>query len=148
MCPLNKKIRNAQKIVYDNIEFKSKSEASMYKMLLEAGFSPKYECNKFILWNGFKPRRPIVIDGIKQLTKNGKIPSIPDWTYTPDFYINYNGYDIYIEIKGFPNDVYPYKKKLFLKNIDNIDNILFFEVRNINGMKKTIEIIKSYELAK
>ena len=66
-------------------------------------------------------------------------------TYTPDFVINKNNYKIYFDVKGKENDVYPIKKKMFLKTLeernDGID-YLFFEPHNIRQMLQAIEIIK------
>ena len=66
-------------------------------------------------------------------------------TYTPDFVINKNNYKIYFDVKGKENDVYPIKKKMFLKTLEERNdgiNYLFFEPHNIRQMLQAIEIIK------
>ena len=51
---MNKKILNATNSAIGNISFKSKLEASVYKTLVEHGFSPQYESQRFVLWKGSK----------------------------------------------------------------------------------------------
>ena len=69
--------------------------------------------------------------------------------YTPDFYFNYNGLNVYIEAKGIENDVFYIKKKLFIKYLDNqlIENgekSIYFEVYNKRQLLQAIDIIKNY----
>ena len=141
MAMRNKKIKNALPKEYDGIKFKSKFEVEAYKKLKENGFLPIYEGEKAILFNGFHPDRPWYQDGEPVLTPNGKIKKLLDWNYSPDFKLSINDFDVYIEIKGFPNDVYPYKRKMFLQQI-NGKKALFFEVKDMNGLLKTIERLK------
>ena len=137
----NRKIKNAQPNEYDGIQFRSVFEAYAYRKLKENGFSPLYEAEKVILFKGFKPLRCWYKNGAPVLTSKFKIPKILDITYTPDFKLEINGMTIYIEIKGFPNDVYPLKRKLFLRKI-NDENAMFFEVHDMRGLALTIEKLK------
>lgn len=136
----NKKIRNATSLTVDGITFKSKSEASVYKHLLQAGFKPDYEKITYTIWEGFKPTIPFY--GKTGLNMK-KLISI---TYTPDFTFFYKGIFIIIEVKGFQNDIFPYKFKMFRKYLEqlNYKNTLIFEVFSIKQLKECIEIIKSY----
>ena len=64
-------------------------------------------------------------------------------TYTPDF-IDPNGKWI-IEVKGFANDVFPLKWKLF-KNYLNQNSVpvpTLYLPKNQTQVKKTIELIKN-----
>ena len=77
---------------------------------------------------------------------NGLIQPI---TYTPDIYVKYKDLDIWIECKGFTNDVFPYKKKMFRKLLDNIyintgQKSIYFEIYTKKQLLQAIEIIKSY----
>ena len=45
---------NNQTLSYNDILFKSKLEVNCYKKLLEAGFTPEYEVQKFVIFNGFR----------------------------------------------------------------------------------------------
>lgn len=142
---MNRKIKNAKEFFADGIKFKSKLEMKAYKILKENGLSPKYEAEKVVLFNGFKPSKTWYIDGVPQVTKKGNNKKLIDWCYTPDFKIELNDHVAYFEIKGFPNDVYPYKRKLFLEYIDDIPKTYFFEIKEVpDGLIKAIEIFKSY----
>ena len=77
---------------------------------------------------------------------NGLIQPI---TYTPDIYIRYNDLDIWIECKGFTNDIFPYKKKMFRKLLDDIytktgQKSIYFEIYTKKQLLQAIEIIKDY----
>ena len=147
----NRKIKNASAVFLDGIYFRSPLESKMYGYLIEAGYSPEYEPDKFTLWQGFRSNTPNYIDGEPTSRKvRGKNEYIPilnpfydDWEYTPDFKLSINGYTFYIEVKGYPNDLWPYKKKLFLKLIENDPKTFFFEVKTKRGLLKTLKIIKS-----
>lgn len=143
----NKKILNAEQISEFGINFRSKSERMMYKTMISLGFSPEFEPDKFVIWEGFTPTTPLYIDGVPQMTKvrktqsHPKIPKFTDWHYTPDFKLTIGKSIFYIECKGFGNDIWSYKRKLFLKTIDNKPFIHFFEVHTKKGLIKTLEII-------
>lgn len=120
----NTKVRNATKTVVNGIEFKSKLEAFCYRKLLEAGITPHYESQRFTLIE------PFVFEGEK----------VRAMTYTPDFVDE----DFIIECKGFANDAFPLRWKLFkhylFRNEIKIDLYL---VRNQKQIMEMIEIIKN-----
>ena len=130
MARKNKKVLNATKVKALGIKFRSKTEERMYKKLLSLGYSPKYEAKTFILWEGFRPKFPLYIDGEPKLTKSGQSEKLLDWKYTP-------------EVKGHPNDLYPYKRKLFLKLLEQMDKTYFFEVKTIRGLLKSLEVMNT-----
>ena len=159
----NKKIRNATQSVSKGITFNSQLEKSIYNTLLQQGFEPQYEPKTFILWDGFTPITPFYDkETDKQNEKRAellgrKVPKIlvlkqnkvVGIRYTPDFYFNYNGLNVYIEAKGIENDVFYIKKKLFIKYLDNqlIENgekSIYFEVYNKGQLLQAIDIIKNY----
>lgn len=142
----NKKIVGATPFSYGGINFKSKIEVQAYKKLVECGFNPKYEEVTFLLWEGGKPTIPYFNGNKSQDLKlaNRKISNI---TYTPDFSLEYNGIMIFIEIKGFRNDLFPYKFKMFRKVLESIyDNTLVFEIHSMKQLLQAIDIIKNYEV--
>lgn len=144
---MNRKIKNATVTSYNDVVFKSKLEASVYKHLLQAGFEPVYEGMKFTIWSGFKPTVPFYTRVGRSNGLNMK--KTIDITYTPDFTFMYNGRLIIIEVKGLQNDVFPYKFKMFrgiLERPPYIGNTLLFEIFSIKQLKECIEIIKSYDL--
>lgn len=146
MSSANKKIKNARKNLSDGIKFKSFLEGVVYNALKEACFKPEYEKHKFILWKGIKPAHGIFYDRDKKtglLKQNTK--KLLDMTYTPDFTFNYKGIDVIIEVKGFENDVFPIKKKLFRGLLESWKcPVLYFEIYSKKQALQAIEIIKDY----
>ena len=139
----NKKIKNAKSSTYQEIKFRSKSEERIYKKLLSLGFSPLYEPDTFILFQDFRPEKTYFYEGVPQVTKKGGNKALMSWKYTPDFRLDFGEYKMYIEVKGFANDLWPYKRKLFLKLLDSYKNCYFFEVKTIRGLEKSLEAMKS-----
>jgi hypothetical protein len=96
---VNKKIKNATINEIDGIRFRSKLESYAYQRLKEAGLLDmvEYEPYKITLFNGFslygKKYNPI--------------------TWTPDFVVKYKtGENVFFELKGYPNDAWPIKRKM------------------------------------
>ena len=88
------KVKNATPTEYDGIKFRSKLEVYTYKKLRETEISADYEQHRFELLPAF-----VALSGKKYRAM----------TYLPDFV----GKDFIIECKGFPNDSWPLRKKLF-----------------------------------
>ena len=89
----NKKIKNATPIESDGIKFRSKLELYTYKKLKEANIMAEYEQHRYELLPAF------VFHGKK----------VRAMTYLPDFV----GKGFIIECKGYANDAFPLRKKLF-----------------------------------
>ena len=89
----NHKVRNATPLEYDKIHFKSKLEVYTYKKLKENHLEANYEPIKFTILDSFQ-------------YNNEKVRSM---SYTPDFV----GKDFIIECKGFANDAFPLRWKIF-----------------------------------
>lgn len=146
----NKKIKNAQRLIYNNIQFKSQLEVMIYKTLLQEGFDVKYEPVTFTLWQGFHPEVPYYVKNKKtrELALDNK--KLIDIKYTPDFIFYYNGVRVIIEAKGFQNDVFYIKKKLFIKYLDDCyintgQRSIYFEVYTKRQLLQAIKIIKEYD---
>lgn len=142
----NRKIRNATPEVYLDIQFKSQLEGMVYRTLLRAGFKPEYETHTYVVWSGFRPTVPFYTRNKRKETVLNLKKTI-NVTYTPDFYIEYEGLKIIIEAKGKENDVFPYKFKMFRKCIEELpdkDDYLIFEVFTKKQLLECIEIIKAY----
>ena len=138
--PQNKKVRNATAKVYKGIKFRSKLELFTYRKLEDAGIDALYEKKKYVLQEGFRYSATVYAP---HKTK-GYIPTttkIRDITYTPDF-VDPHGRWI-IEVKGFANDVFPIKWKMF-KNylMQQDDPPVLFLPRNQKQVLETIELIK------
>tara|TARA_R100000781_G_scaffold99272_1_gene62883 strand:- start:295 stop:747 length:453 start_codon:yes stop_codon:yes gene_type:complete len=140
--PSKGKIKNATKCTYKGIKFRSKLELFTYKQLESAGIKSMYEENTYTLLPGFylemdsyEPSK----QGYKNNTK--KIRAV---TYTPDF-VDPKGKWI-IEVKGYANDVFPIKWKLFkLYLLENEMDCTLFLPKNQKQVKETVELIKKLE---
>ena len=150
----NKKIKNATPLSYDGIAFKSKLEVMCYKVLKEQGFNPLYEQKHYTLFDSFIPNVPYYTKNtFKRKNKNIQVISpftVIDnrkntaWVYTPDLYFEYDNYIIIIEVKGFYNDVYRYKTKLFryrLEQLQKEDTNHTYEYWEIHTKKQLLECI-------
>ena len=146
----NKKIRNAVQNTIDGITFDSKLEYNTYKEFKEAGIILNREGRTFTLFNAFKPSCLCYI--------NSKLDerTIRAITYTPDFIYEFANYTVVIECKGFANDVYPYKRKLFryymdmhgvsdyYNKVDRNVQYVFFEIANKKDIMFAINKIKEW----
>lgn len=155
----NKKIRGAIKTKSLNITFKSQLEKVLYSTLLELGFSPKYEPKTFVVWEGFTSITPFYdketdTQKDRRDPKSSKMLTLKSATvqpirYTPDIYFEYNGIDVWIEAKGFENDLFYIKKKLFRKYLDTVfystgKKSLYFEIYTKKQLFQAINIVKEY----
>ena len=148
----NKKIRGAKKHLYEDIMFDSKLEVSCYKLLKEANIQFTYNSLTMTLLESFRLDKVNYYQaGPKNrwfqqvLTKKGEKLKLPSIKYTPDFIIDTDNNYIIIETKGFENDVYSYKRKLYftlLEEITTNKNIYFFEPRTVRQIKESILVIK------
>ena len=119
----NKKIKNATSSECGSIKFRSTLEKTVYTTLVEAGYNPVYEEKHCAIFKEFIPTIPFYTKNTFKRKNKGIHPvtnstvmdlrKVPAWVYTPDFYFEYNDYIIFIEVKGFGNDVFRYKTKLF-----------------------------------
>lgn len=107
----NKKILNATPTTFEGIEFKSKLEERIYKALKKKGIDAQYEPQRIKIWDCDKLTVPYYDKrgGVFQRITN-KPTCI---TYEPDFTFVYKGTCVFLEAKGFSNDIFPYKAKLF-----------------------------------
>jgi hypothetical protein len=136
----NKKVRNATSKVYKGIKFRSKLELFTYKKLEEASIKSLYEKKKYVLQEGFHYSQqcyePHKTKGYVENTYK-----VRDITYTPDF-VDPNGKWI-IEVKGFANDVFPVKWKMFKNHLMQLeDPPVLYLPKNQGQVLKTIELIK------
>lgn len=163
----NQKIKNAVTTSYKGIKFRSKSEVSLYKLLEQAegsidGLKFEYEPEKFILHPSVKHTGIKIYRPSKEPYKdsNGKDKKrlsqdllLQDGTfraisYTPDFIITKGKNIIYVDVKGYTNDTYPIKMKMFLgvisqeATVHKNKNYIFAEPHTIKQMKQLIDIIK------
>lgn len=138
----NKKIKNAHPLEYEGILFKSQLEKMTFITLKEAGFPVQYEPQKIVIFKGFKPTTPFYDKNKATRMLKLQMNKLIDITYTPDFMFEYNGHLIIIEAKGFTNDTFPIKKKLFRAWLENHPESIYFEVYSKKQVLQAIEIIK------
>nr|DAE12437.1 MAG TPA: Endonuclease [CrAss-like virus sp. ctjK323]DAU16027.1 MAG TPA: Endonuclease [Caudoviricetes sp.] len=142
----NKKIINASPLEYDGIFFKSKLEKMAYQTLKEQGFPVQYEPKKFIIWEGFRPNVPFYNKDASTRMLKMDSKKVIDISYTPDLMFEYNNHLIIIEMKGFENNTYPLKKKIFRKWLEsNYPNSIYFEIFTKKQLLQAIDIIKNLD---
>ena len=142
----NKKIINASPLEYDGISFKSKLEKMAYQTLKEQGFPVLYEPRKFIIWEGFRPNVPFYNKDASTGMLKMDSKKVIDISYTPDLMFEYNNHLIIIEMKGFENNTYPLKKKMFRKWLEsNYPNSIYFEIFTKKQLLQAINIIKNLD---
>lgn len=124
---LNKKVRNATPNIVDGIKFRSKLESYCYKALKEAGIIAEYENHRYVLLEPFKFRGE----------------SIRAMSYTPDFV----GDGFIIECKGFANESFPLRWKLFKWYLysKGIETELYL-VKTQKEVMEMVEILKQKKL--
>lgn len=148
----NKKIKNAHPKEYNGIKFKSQLEVMTYRTLLEKGFTPKYEEETYILWDGFIPSVPFYtknsfkrknchIEVISPATVKDKRP-VQCAVYVPDFTFDYKGRHIIVEVKGFSTDVFKYRFKLFRKSLEYREDKDKLEIWEIFTKKQLLDCIR------
>lgn len=148
----NKKIKNAHPKEYNGIKFKSQLEVMTYRTLLEKGFTPKYEEEKYILWDGFIPSVPFYtknsfkrrnhnIEVISPFTVKDKRP-VQCAVYVPDFTFDYKGRHIIVEVKGFSTDTFKYRFKLFRKSLEYREDKDKLEIWEIFTKKQLLDCIR------
>lgn len=119
----NKKIKNATPTIYKGIRYRSKLEVR-FAMMLDAEKIPF----------AYEEETWVVLD--KQTYMGQTIRCV---TYTPDFIIG----NVVVEIKGFRNDVFPLKRKLIIKFInENRPATVFIEAKTVADMRAAVETIK------
>lgn len=136
-CSNNKKIRNATKCSADGIEFKSILEKSIYQYLKSIGITPNYEGVKFTIWNRDKFSVPYYDRYGKTFKLITRKPTAVH--YTPDFSFIINNITVYLEVKGFKNEVVPYKIRLFRDYLEDLSqtnkNLCYAVVYSLRDLK-------------
>ena len=139
----NRKIKNATPTTVDGIEMKSKSEVMIYKALKAFGFEPKYEEETFVIWKGFYPKVKFY-DLSKTRHNKLNAKKLMNVTYTPDFTFMYNGVKVIVEVKGFQNDIYPLKKKLFRGFLETLDYpVVYAEIYTKRQLNEFIQTLRN-----
>lgn len=149
----NKKVKNATKLMYDGLNFDSKLEMFCYKYFKDNNITLLREPITLQLLPSFISTVKLYLPEKK--TKNKSVTMLKERlnkkilpiTYKPDFILNINKTKtVIIEVKGKPNDVYPYKRKLLmwlLEHNKQDQEYWFFEPHNQTQIKQMFNIIKT-----
>ena len=135
----------AKKVTVDGINFKSGLEKFMYQELKKNKLFEGYENEKFPLIDSFAPcnefyERQANSKGEFRQRGGKKIQGI---SYTPDFC----GRDFIIECKGFPNQSFPIRWKLFKKHLCDVgDERTVFKPQTQSECSKVIQLILNQRL--
>ena len=128
----------------DGIKFRSKLEAHCYRMLKDADIPADYEKHKYVLLEGFHYPASRHEDNGKTGYQDKKKHKVRDITYTPDF-VDPNGKWV-IECKGYANERFPLKWKMFMDLLNKTDDppVLFVprnQGQNITTVAEILEIM-------
>lgn len=148
------KIKNAKRIEVDGVKYRSVLESKCASILKDNEIPFKYEEVKFELIPKVDFKNTIAF----YPKASGKVkPMEPHInmrpkTYVPDFVIDTYKENVtfYIECKGFMNDDFISKKKMFLLLLEgmnaNTDMVsVYLEPHNKQHILECIKIIKNYE---
>ena len=118
------RVKNATPNIVDGIKFRSKLESYTYKKLKEANIYADYEQHRYELLPAFD-------------FSGKKIRAI---TYLPDFV----GHNFIIECKGFPNEAWPLREKLFKYYMNRfLPNYRFYLVHTQKEVDAMIDELKT-----
>jgi hypothetical protein len=118
---VNRKVKNATPLTYNGIKFRSRLEVFCYKSLIKHNIKADYEKYKFTLLDSFRFNDE----------------SVRKMTYTPDFV----GEEFVIECKGFSNDAFPLRWKLFKHFL--FTNNIQYDLYLPRNQKQVIEVIEA-----
>lgn len=139
----NRKILNATHVEVDGIQMKSKIERTIYLALKEMGITPQYEGETFTYWKDRKPKTLFYDRNHKrQLRLNMK--KLISIKYTPDFIFMYDGIKVIIEVKGWENDSFPLRKKLFRGYLDTLPYpVVYAEIFTKKQLLEFMEVLQT-----
>jgi hypothetical protein len=120
-----KSISKAKKYFYNGQEYKSGLEVYMAKVLTENKIKFEYESKKFILQEGFHFD---LESWERQANSKGEFKDrgdtkVREISYTPDFV----GDGFIIETKGYANESFPMKYKMFKKSISGEEGLSIYK---------------------
>lgn len=142
----NRKVVGAKKVTFDGITFNSQFESKCYLLLKASKLRFNHESEQCVLWHGFKDENIFVWKKKGESFDRRVMDAVRDWTYTPDFVVESPDgmYKVYVESKGNPTDLTPYKTKMFLGYLSKLAsaNGKHYEyafVKNLTELKLLIQ---------
>jgi len=115
----NRRVLNATPVIVDGIEMKSKIEKTIYLALKNMGILALYEAETFTYWKGGRPKA-LFYDLSSDRKNRLNMKKLIDMKYTPDFVFMYGEIKVIIEVKGWENDNFSIKKKMFRMYLDTL----------------------------
>lgn len=144
MAKYDRRLIKSKKITIDGIQFASRLEGTMYKLLKDNNINFKYESESYTLSESFlfnNNYHARLASGKGEYCNRGfkKVNAI---TYKPDFVIRHNDYYAIVETKGLPTESYNMRMKMFkaLLNRQNIQCDIFVPQTNAECLE-TINLI-------
>ena len=147
-----RRVQNANPMEYDGIRFKSMLEVTTYKTLVQEGFTPEYEKHPYLIWEGFIPTVPFFTKNTLRRKNKHCIPlsgntmivrkPLNGIVYVPDFYFEYKGKKVIVEVKGFKTQLFDMKFKMFRKHIEEQPDKDAYIIWEIHTKKQLLECIK------
>jgi len=137
-------ITRSKKVKEDNIEFASKLELHMYRVLKKLKVPFTYEGQTYVIVDGFHSHNASFEKTKikKELHDRGDKKILPI-KYTPDFVDKEYPPRFIIECKGNPNESFPMRWKLFKKFLhDNEIDAKLFMPRTQKDCDKVGELLK------
>jgi hypothetical protein len=139
-----RQITRSKKTTVDGIQFASKLESYMYKLLKTYNVPFKYEGEKYVLIDGFEfDSQSFEKTATKKYLHNRGNKKILPISYTPDFIDSQYPPRYIIECKGNPNERFPLVWKLFKRyiHLKGWDTKLYMP-RNQKDCEAVIGLIK------
>jgi len=140
----NKQITRSTKVQYQGLNFASKLEMHMYKLLKQAKIPVEYEGKTFSLVEGFDfTNASYEKTRVKKYLHDRGNKNVLPIKYTPDFLDIQDPPRFIIECKGNPNEAFPIRWKLFKRYLikNNIKADLFMP-RNQKDCAEVVKIIQ------
>lgn len=139
----NKKVRNATASSIDGIDFKSKLEVYCYQQLKKYNLFQGYENITYLLIKPFK-YSSLCYEHNKRTKELKESKAVREMTYTPDFVFTYKGEIYIVECKGFPNEAFPIKFKLFKQEREQFYQAfkIFQNIFLVSNRKEVDQMIK------
>ena len=140
-----RQITRSTKVKEDGIEFASKLELHMYRLLKKAKIQNEYEGKTFTIINSCQfPMSSYEKTKTKKVLHDRGNKKLLGIKYTPDFIDIQDPPRFIIETKGNPNESFPMRWKLFKMHLVNEGiNTNLFMPRNQKDCEEVIAILKN-----
>jgi hypothetical protein len=140
----DRRLIKSKAMTIDGINFKSRLEGYMYKLLKENKINFKYEDESFELLSSFVFNNDYfarLASGKGDFINRGH-KKINNMSYKPDFVINHKGYYAIVETKGLPTEPFNMRMKLFKSTLNQSNTECdIFVPQTQTECLKTMEII-------